>query len=312
MPGSKKSPNQKDRQLTRPFGSGSNQPVSKAPPPITPLAGISYVPTTPVPRIPELVAPGETPGKQVRRKLRRYLSFDDFLRIVKIYTEKEPETILDSRNAPDFQKLEILEVLRDVYNRLPKEFQGLKEIHWLLASHWKDELSERHIYRVARGIRKFIVKHCKDMEEGNNRATLHQEVETEEAVAQRVADREDQGAEKTATVASKKKYDKYVEERREVTFEFLRRPDLRVGSPEDVSGVLRKKVQLHILYGLFSEAKIVMISSSEHDDITWFKLKTNKDLQELHDKKIARYLAKDTRRHWDRLWDKSHQVPQVP
>ena len=85
----------------------------------------------------------------MRRKLAfSYQTFDTFRHIVEINTNEEPETTLDSRNAPDFRKLEVIEVLLDIFNRLETEFQDLKDIRWFLTSCWKDELSERDIYRI--------------------------------------------------------------------------------------------------------------------------------------------------------------------
>lgn len=107
-------------------------------------------------------------------------------------------------------------------------------------------------------------------------------------------------------------YDDLTEDRREVMFKFLKRDYLKVESRRDAFGVLSNKAHLHALYERFREAKIIMIPSSAYLGITWFKLKTNKDLQERYDKRIAHCLKKDIRRNWERLWDRSPQVPQVP
>ena len=156
--------------------------ISKLPRPVRPL-GPGYSLPEPPPPIPKLTDPKKTPKKKVRRELAPgYQTFEIFRDIVKRNTEKEPETVLDFRNAPDFQKLEIIEGLKDIFSRLQTECQDLNEIRWFLTSHWKDELSERHIFRIARGIWKFIVLHCEDVESKDGQAEeVKQEIQGSQA-----------------------------------------------------------------------------------------------------------------------------------
>jgi len=178
--------------------------ISKLPRPVRPL-GPGYSLPEPPPPIPKLTDPKKTPKKKVQRKLAPglYQTFEIFRDIVKRNTEKEPETALDSRNAPDFQKLEIIEVLKDIFSRLQTEFQDLDEIRWFLTSHWKDELSERHIFRIGRGIWKFIVLHCEDVESKDGQAEeVKQEIQGSQADLPATT-AEEQEADTTATNGAK-------------------------------------------------------------------------------------------------------------
>ena len=167
----------------------SQQPVSSAPPPITPLKG-TYIPSKPPPAIPKPRDPKKTPRKEVRRELAPgYQSIGAFLSTVEGYTTQEfIATTPGYRDVPYFQEFVVvdgIEVLRDIFNRLNTEFQDRNEIHWFLSSRWEGKFPELHIFLIACGIWKFTLLHCEDVEEGNSGATHHQEVETKEAIEAR-------------------------------------------------------------------------------------------------------------------------------